>query len=103
MNQQLVKKLQKLQKEMVEEQQALESSVFTATAGGVVKVEVYGTKELANIEIDKGFEVEGPEDLEMLKDMILAACKQAYSDVEKTTQEKMGKYNALLGGKSGLF
>lgn len=103
MNPQLIKKLQKLQKEMVEEQQALESTVFTANAGGVVKVEVYGTKELANIQIDEGFEVEGPEDLEMLKDMILSACKSAYHEIENTTQERMGKYNALLGGKNGLF
>ena len=63
MNQQLIKKLQKLQKEMADEQQALESTVFNATAGGVVKVEVFGTKELANIDIDKDFEIEDPEDL----------------------------------------
>lgn len=102
MNPQLIKKLQKLQKEMETTQAELESSVFTASAGGVVTVEVYGTKELADIEIHEDFEVEGPEDLEILKDMILAACKSAYHDIEKTTQEKMGKYQAMLGG-SGMF
>ena len=103
MNQQLIKKLQKLQKEMADEQQALESTVFNATAGGVVKVEVFGTKELANIDIDKDFEIEGPEDLEMLKDMIISACQSAYRDIEKATQERMGKYSALIGGKNGMF
>ena len=46
MNQQvMLRKLQKLQKEMEETQRQIEESVFTASAGGVVSVEVFGTKE----------------------------------------------------------
>lgn len=53
--------------------------------------------------IEEGFEVETPEDLEMLGEMIVAACNQAYKEIEKTTKEKMGKYNDMLGGFGGLF
>ena len=37
----------------------------------------------------------------MLADMIVAACNQAYKQVETTTQQKMSKYNSLLGGMGG--
>jgi DNA-binding protein YbaB len=33
--------------------------------------------------------------------MIVAACNLAYKQIEKTTQEKMSKYSALLGGMGG--
>jgi DNA-binding protein YbaB len=34
----------------------------------------------------------------MLTDMIVVACNKAYDDVDKTTEEKMAKYQALLKG-----
>jgi len=105
MNQQvMMRKLMKMKQEMEETQEEIQESEFSATSGGIVTVVVKGTKELVKVEIDDSFEVESKEDLEMLTDMILAACKQAYKDVEKTTEEKMSKYQALLGGfGGGLF
>ncbi len=105
MNQQaMLRKIKKMQDEMMATQKEIEETVFTASAGGVVSVEVYGTKELKAIKVDDSFEAEGPEDYEMLSDMIVAACKEAYKEVEKTTQAKMSKYQALLGGfGGGLF
>ncbi|MGD9605547.1 MAG: YbaB/EbfC family nucleoid-associated protein [Bacilli bacterium] len=104
MNQQaLLQKVKKLQKEMVETQKEIEQTSFYASAGGVVNVEVKGTKELIKVNIEEGFEVEAPEDLEMLSDMVVAACNQAYKEIEKVTKEKMSKYNELLGGFGGLF
>ena len=41
--------------------------------------------------------------MEMLSDMVVAACSTAYKDIDKTTEEKMEKYSALLGGYGGLF
>ena len=89
MNQQvLLRKLQKMQKEMEETQ----------------KVEVYGTKELKAVKVSDDFEAESKEDLEMLGEMIVAASNEAYKQIDKTTQEKMGKYSALAGGfGGGLF
>lgn len=103
MNQQLLRKVKKMQEEMVATQQEIESTVFSATAGGVVTVNLLGTKELHSINIADDFEVESKEDLEMLGDMIVAACQSAYKDIDKTTKEKMEKYSALLGGMGGLF
>lgn len=104
MNQQvMMRKLMKMKQEMEETQKELNESEFTASAGGIVTVTVLGTRELVKVEISEDFEMEGKEDLEMLSDMIVAACNQAYADVDKTTEEKMSKYNALLGGFGGMF
>lgn len=99
MNQQaMLKKLKKMQDEMVQTQQEIEQSLFKASAGGVVEVSVYGTKELESVRVTDDFEVESKEDVEMLSDMIVAACNQAYKDIDKTTKEKMAKYEAMFGG-----
>lgn len=104
MNQQvMMRKLMKMKQEMEETQKEISESEFSASAGGIVTVTVLGTKELVKVEISKDFEFEGEEDLEMLSDMIVAACNQAYTEVDKTTEEKMAKYNALLGGFGGMF
>lgn len=104
MNQQvMMRKLMKMKQEMEDTQKEINESEFTASAGGIVTVTVLGTKELTNVEISNDFEIEGPEDIEMLQDMIVAACNAAYKDVDKTTEEKMEKYSALLGGVGGLF
>ena len=104
MNQQvMLRKLKKMQDEMIQTQKEIEESVFKASAGGVVTVEVYGTKELKSVKIDDSFEAEGKEDYEMLSDMIVAACGEAYKQVDKTTSEKMAKFSALTGGFGGMF
>lgn len=97
----MMQKIKKMQKEMMDTQKQIEETVFTATAGGVVSVEVYGTKELKSVIVNDDFEAEGKEDYEMLGDMIVAACNEAYKKIDKTTEEKMGKYQALLGGMGG--
>ncbi len=99
----LIRKLQKMQKEMEQTQQEIDETVFTASAGGVVTVEVYGTKEIKSVQVSKDFEAEGEEDYEMLGDMIVAACNETYKQIDKTIQEKMAKYSALTGGMGGLF
>ena len=104
MNQQvMMRKLMKMKQEMEDTQKEINETEFKASAGGIVTVTVLGTKELCGVEISPDFEMEGPEDMEMLADMIVAACNTAYKDIDKTTEEKMEKYSALLGGVGGLF
>lgn len=104
MNQQvMLRKLKKMQDEMLQTQKEIEETVFKASAGGVVTIEMYGTKELKSVIIDDGFEAEGKEDYEMLSDMIVAASKEACKQIDKTTADKMAKYSALTGGFGGLF
>ena len=90
MNQQvMLRKLKKMQEEMLQTQKEIEETVFTASAGGVVTIEMYGTKELKAVKIDEGFEAEGKEDCEMLSDMIVAASKEACKQIrsEEHTSE----------------
>jgi DNA-binding protein YbaB len=49
MNQQFLKKIKKMQEDMVATQQEIESTSFYASSGGVVDVEVKGTKELVRV------------------------------------------------------
>lgn len=103
MNFAALKKIKKLQDEMMATQKEIENTIFTASSGGVVSVDVKGNKELVSVSVDKSFVAESPEDFEMLTDMVVAACNLAYKQIEKTTQEKMGKYEALLGSMNGMF
>ncbi|MFM1601856.1 YbaB/EbfC family nucleoid-associated protein [Helcococcus ovis] len=98
---QLMKQVQQMQKKMEQAQTEIEEQVFTATAGGgVVEVEANGKKQILSIKISP--DAVDPEDVEILQDMILTAVNDAISQVEKFSEEKMGK---LTGGISlpGMF
>lgn len=104
MNQQaLLRKLKKMQDEMMQTQKEIEETVFKASSGGIVSVEVYGSKTLKSVTIDDDFTADGKEDLEMLGDAVVAAVNKAYAEVDKTTETKMAKFAALTGGMGGFF
>lgn len=104
MNQQaMLRKVRQMQQEMLKTQEEISNSDFSASAGGVVTVTLKGTKELVKIEVSEDFEIESKEDFEMLSDMIVAACHNCYQQIDKTTEEKMSKYQAMLGGMGSLF
>ena len=72
----------------------------TATAGGgMVTVAMDGQKNLLSVKIDP--EVAG--DVEMLQDMVLAACGEAVKQVEAQIQQKMGGMLGGMGIPPGLF
>jgi DNA-binding YbaB/EbfC family protein len=72
----------------------------TATAGGgMVTVAMDGQKNLLSVKIDP--EVAG--DVEMLQDMMLAACGEAVKQVEAQIQQKMGGMLGGMGLPPGLF
>ena len=59
MNQQaMLRKVRQMQQEMIKTQEEISNADFVQTAGGVVKVTLKGTKELVNVEILDGFEIE---------------------------------------------
>ena len=104
MNQQaMLRKMRQMQKELQDTQEEIANSDFVQSAGGVVTVTVKGTKEMVNVQIAEDFEIESKEDVEMLQDMIIAACNNAYKEIDKTTEEKMAKYQAFFGGMGGMF
>lgn len=76
----LMKQAQKMQRQMEENQKALEEKEFTATAGGgAVEVTISGKREVTKVKLDE--EVVDPDDIEMLEDLIVAATNEALRKV----------------------
>ena len=90
----LMKQAQKMQRQMEENQKALEEKSFTATAGGgAVEVTVSGKREVTGVKL--------AEDIEMLEDLIVAATNEALRKVEEETTAVMSKLTGGLGGLGG--
>jgi len=99
----LIKQAQRMQKQLEEQQQALEEKEFTATAGGgVVEITVNGKREVKALKIDPI--VVDPEDIETLQDLVVAAVNEVFRKVDEAQNEMMGKMGGGLGGfGGGLF
>ena len=96
----LMKQAQKMQRQMEENQKALEEKSFTATAGGgAVEVTVSGKREITKVTLSE--EAVDPEDIEMLEDMIAAATNEALRQVESESAAVMSKLTGGLGGLGG--
>ncbi len=93
----MMKQAQKLQKEMMNAKKEIDEMEFTGKSS-FVTITVKGTKEIKNVKIDAE-KIENDE-IEMLEDMILVATNEALKQVDKKTEEKMGKYTQ---GMPGLF
>jgi len=101
MNPGMIKKLQKMQRDMVKAQQELEASTFYGSAGGkMVTVEFTGNKQMRNITIDPEA-IESPEDIDMLQDTIIAAVNDCIRKIEQETESVMSQFTG--GGMPGLF
>ena len=93
----LMKKAQKKQRQMEENQKALQEKEFTASAGGgAVEVTISGKKEVTKVKLAE--EVVDPEDIEMLEDLIMAATNEALRKVEEESAAVMSKLTGGLGG-----
>jgi DNA-binding YbaB/EbfC family protein len=95
--QQMMRQAQQMQEKL---QQEIALIKVEATAGGgMVTAQMDGQKNLLAVKIDP--EVAG--DVEMLQDMIVAACNEA---VKKVDVEIKGKMGGMLGGMGlppGMF
>ena len=95
----LMKQAQRMQRQMAEKQEELESKEYTASAGGgAVEVTVSGKKELTNVKISP--DACDPDDVEMLQDMIMAAVNEAMKQADDASAAAMG---SLTGGLGGLM
>ena len=96
----LMKQAQKMQRQMEENQKALEEKEFTATAGGgAVEVTISGKREVTKVKLQE--EVVDPDDIEMLEDLIIAATNEALRKVEEESTAVMSKLTGGLGGLGG--
>ena len=93
----LMKQAQRMQRQMEEAQQKLETMEATATAGGgAVEVTVSGKKEILKVKLAE--EVVDPEDIEMLEDLIVAATNEALRKIDEASEASMSKLTGGLGG-----
>jgi DNA-binding YbaB/EbfC family protein len=67
--------------------------------GGMVSIKMDGHKNVLGVKIDP--EVAG--DVEMLQDLVLAACNEAVKKVDEESQKKMGGMLGGLGLPPGMF
>lgn len=96
----LMKQAQRMQRQMEENQKALEEKEFTATVGGgAVSVTVSGKREVTKVTLSE--EAVDPDDIEMLEDMIAAATNEALRQVESESAAVMSKLTGGLGGMGG--
>jgi len=98
-------KLMKQAKEMQERMQVMQEKLQHEEAegsagGGMVTVTMNGRHEIVRIKIDP--EVVVPDDVEMLEDLITAACNDARAKIDEKIQEEMGKLTGELG-LPGIF
>jgi nucleoid-associated protein EbfC len=90
----MLKEAQKLQSRMAEMQQKLaETEIGGAAGAGLVNVTLNGRGEMRKIKIDPS--LADPGEIEILEDLIVAACNDAKAKIDAYMQEEMGK---LTGG-----
>ncbi|MGE3623545.1 MAG: YbaB/EbfC family nucleoid-associated protein [Bdellovibrionales bacterium] len=99
---QMMKQVQEMQARMGEMQKRLSESEVTGQAGGgMVVATMTGKSELKKIKIDPKLAV--PAEIEMLEDLIVAACNdaraKAESHMQSETEKMMGGLNLPPGVK----
>lgn len=92
----LMRQAQSLQKDMLKSKEEIDKMEFTSTRD-LVTIRVNGKKEVLKVEIkkDEDFSVD---DLDILEDMIMVAINDAFKQVDKETEKKMGKYTSAMPG-----
>jgi DNA-binding YbaB/EbfC family protein len=93
MNPNMLNKLKKMQKQMLEAQEQLEAKEFFGKASGVTVI-MQGTKQMIDIEISK----EMFDEPELLQDAIVMATNDAMKQIEKETEQTLGQFSGGLGG-----
>ncbi len=97
----MMKRIQQMQEDMQNVQTQVESSEFSATAGGgAVEVTVNGSHEILSIKMQP--DVVDPEEIEMLEDLLIAALNESIKKANDAMEQGLEK---AKGGLSipGLF
>lgn len=98
----MMKQIQKMQKQILEAQERIAGMEVEATAGGgVVKVVVSGRKELKSVTLAP--EVVDPDDVETLQDLIVAAVNEGMHRAEEMAAKEMEKITGGMPRIPGLF
>ena len=89
----LMKQAQQMQKKMKDMEDELKDlRIKGAASGNLVKIEANGKKEIISINIEPSIL---DEEVDMIEDLILAAIKQTYQNIDKEVGDKM---QSITGG-----
>ncbi len=91
----MMKQAQKLQSDMMKAKDEIDKMEFSST-NGLVTVKINGKKEILEVNIEKDSDFSS-DDLEMIQDMIVIATNDAMKQVDKVTEEKMGRFSSVPG------
>lgn len=97
----IMQQAKKMQENLKEAQEkAKEMTAEASVGGGMVTVAANGENQILSVMINK--EVVNPDDVEMLQDLVLAACNEALTKVQDQVQSELSK---ITGGLNvpGLF
>lgn len=106
----MMARIQKMQEEMAQAQQSLETeTVEVSVGGGAVVITMTGHQRVQSVKIDKAsLDMEDEDWLTDLQDLLAAAFNQAVEQSQAMAAERMegitgGLDTMLPGGLSGLF
>lgn len=88
----MMQQANKMKKELEKKQKEIEQHVFTlSSSGGAINVEMYGTRQIKSLNIDK--DALDPDEKEMLEEMIIIAL----NEVNKQIDQAYASINQSLG------
>ena len=91
----MMKQMQKMQKEMGQSQAQLEETMFTGVANDdLVQITMNGKRDVQEVKIKEDIAEMG--DNEFLEDLVLIALKDVLQKVDDETEKVMGKYTNNL-------
>ncbi len=91
----LMQQAKQMQKDITTAQKAINDTEFTGK-NGLVTVKMMGDRRLKEVKIEQDEDIK--EDLSLLEDMIVLATNDALNQIDKLTDEKMGKYSNMMPG-----
>lgn len=94
----LMKQAQSLQKDMMKAKEEIDNMTFTGNSS-FVTVTVKGDKTVEKVTINN--DDISSDDKEMIEDMLVVALNDAFKQIDKVTEEKMGKFSNMMPG--GMF
>lgn len=90
----MMQQAQKLQRDMMKSKEEIDSKTF-ASKQSLVEIEMKGNKEVTRVKINA--EELSKDDIEMLEDMIMLAVNENVKNINKETEQKMGKFGGVAG------
>jgi hypothetical protein len=98
--QQMLKQVQKMQRDMENMQNEINNTEFTSKSN-LVEVVMTGDRKLKSVKIDS--DSLDKDDVEMVEDMLIVAINDVLKQITDVTEEKMGAISKNMPKIPGLF